>query len=70
LKTPYFNMEYINNSSSKYYAFKAKWLQVTVINGKGLFDKTVIKKGDTFITSHNLTKFKLSGKVELIVSYI
>jgi mannose-6-phosphate isomerase len=24
LKTPYFNMEYINNSSSKYYAFKAK----------------------------------------------
>jgi mannose-6-phosphate isomerase class I len=70
LKTPYFNMTYINNNGLNHYAFNAKWLQVTVINGKGLFNKTLVNKGETFITSYNLTEFNLSGKVELIVSYI
>jgi mannose-6-phosphate isomerase class I len=71
LSTPYFQIEHIKNEGIKHYEFeKAKWLQVTVVSGSGLFDQQIkIYKGDTFLTSCKFTSFDLTGHVELIITY-
>jgi mannose-6-phosphate isomerase class I len=41
-----------------------------VIEGNGTIEECLIKKGTAFIIGNNDLKFKLSGELTLIVSYI
>ncbi len=71
IKNKYFTLEKINNKLTKTYEFrKSLWLQCSVIEGKGkLNDQHLIKKGDSFLICND-QKMKLSGSVQVLVSYL
>jgi len=47
-----------------------KFKNVSVINGNGMLDGHAIKKGDHFILPYGYGTYRLTGNMELIVSYI
>ncbi len=70
IKTKAFVLKKINNINKKTYSYKkAKWLQLTVIGGKGTINEVPIKKGDSFLLVGKQEKFTLQGKIQILLSY-
>jgi mannose-6-phosphate isomerase class I len=72
IDSKYFTLAYIKNHGWHNYRFlEARWLQVTVINGRGQINCfTKIKKGDNFILRSDVKNINIIGKVDLLISYI
>ncbi len=66
-----FKLFYLNNNGNKHtYSFeRAKWLQVTIIDGMGKFNGETIKKGDNLIAFPDDFNVTVEGNVTLLISY-
>ena len=72
IKCRYFELVKIVNTKTKKYTFnQARWIQATVIKGKGLLNnKSKINKGTSFIIPSDSKEFTLSGNLTLLISYV
>ncbi|WP_375317286.1 type I phosphomannose isomerase catalytic subunit [Spiroplasma endosymbiont of Virgichneumon dumeticola] len=60
----------ITNDGIKNYSYPdVRWLQVSVLDGKGTIDGEPIKKGDSFILPHGYNSFTLDGNLMMMISY-
>ncbi len=66
-----FKLFHLSNEGNKHtYSFeRAKWLQVTIIDGKGKFNGEDIKKGDNLIAFPDDSNVTIEGKATLLISY-
>ena len=72
IENKYFHLIRIQNKSHKKYEFKnARWIQATVIDGKGKLDnKYNLIKGASFILTSEVKQFTLDGNLTLLISFI
>lgn len=59
----------INQNKKNYHFEQARWLQATVLKGKGTIDGTDIKFGDSFILPNGYNSFELTGDLLIMLSY-
>ncbi|WP_342276795.1 type I phosphomannose isomerase catalytic subunit [Spiroplasma endosymbiont of Nebria brevicollis] len=66
----FYKLSKITNDGIKDYSYPdVRWLQVSVLDGKGTIDGELIKKGDSFILPNGYNSFTLDGNLMMMVSY-
>ncbi|MGL4343546.1 MAG: type I phosphomannose isomerase catalytic subunit [Metamycoplasmataceae bacterium] len=57
------------NQEEEFYFPRAKWLEVTVISGKGKIENNIIQKGSTFLVAHD-HNFSIIGNLIVLIGFI
>lgn len=66
----FFKLIKLVNEGIKNYSYpNTRWLQISVLDGKGIIDNVNIKKGDSFILPNGYNAFSLNGKMLLMLAY-
>lgn len=70
IRDKYYTVKKINFQGELELDQDKDFMNISVINGKGEIDNSVISKGDHFILPYGYGGFVLRGNMELIISYI
>jgi mannose-6-phosphate isomerase class I len=70
IKDKYYTVQKFTIQGELEYVQDKDFMNISVIDGEGEIDDNIISKGDHFILPFEYGKFKLTGNMELIVSYI
>ena len=65
----YYTVEKLNLNGEAEFIQDQKFRNCTVINGQGSIDGHQLKKGDSFILPADYGQYRLSGEMEIILSY-